>query len=65
MKLMPENPAKAIAARDAAIRRIGKPLNALGGFAISMRCLTPAKIRIAIVKPSADERPKTTLSPNP
>ena len=61
---MPEKPENAIAARLAATSRIGKPRNAFGGSENSILARTPAKITIAIVNPSADENPNTTLSRN-
>ena len=54
---IPENPANAIAARLADMSRIGNPLKHFGGVAKASRSRTPAKIRIAMVNPSADGVP--------
>lgn len=54
---IPEKPENAIAIRLAAIMAIGIPLKLFGGSANEMRTLTPAKITIASVNPTADEKP--------
>ena len=56
-KLIPMNPEKAMAMRPAATRAIGIPLNAFGGLDILILSLTPAKMTMASVKPTADENP--------
>ncbi len=47
---------------DAVIRAKGKPLNAFGTSLPAVLSRRPAKITIASVKPTADEKPNTTAS---
>ena len=55
-------PEKAIARSPAAISVMGNPLKALGGVAVDIRILTPAKTTMARVNPIAAAKPKHTDS---
>ena len=57
---MPEKPMKAIAISPAVTRTIGVPLKLSGISLYSMRSLTPARMTIEIVKPTAVAKPFTT-----
>ena len=56
-KLIPEKPENIIARSPAAMSISGIPRKARGGSAISRRARTPAKMTIAIVKPTPAAKP--------
>jgi len=58
--LIPENPINAMAIKPAVMSAMGVPLNDGGGFENCILALTPAKMSIAIVKPTPDAQPNIT-----